>query len=246
VEKLIVVGYSSDNDPPLTRAATVERNERLLADLDETRFPGLLLQVEDHQATAEWQRRTASPARRVATVLAVWTENADELGPLEARSEEFWPDRAMCVVTETVPLWNAARNTSAVEPQPGVLLTSLLYRRPGMTSEQFAAHWRHVHQPMSLRIHPQHTYVRNLVTRWTEPADPPFDAICEEGFAAADDVLDPTRFYGADVNGATWKENAKTIGDDVRLFLDTADTTATIMREYRLREIRTNPTRNGD
>jgi hypothetical protein len=95
---------------------------------------------------------------------------------------------------------------------------------------------------MSLRIHPQHTYVRNLATRTAAPATAQFDAVCEEGFASIDDVLEPSRFYGADLTDATrdegWPPNAKTIGGDVLLFLDTDHTVATIMREYRLRDFR--------
>ena len=123
-------------------------------------------------------------------------------------------------------------------PQPGVLVTSLLHRAPSLSRDEFVAHWRDVHQPMSLRIHPQHTYVRNVVARVVEPASPQFDAVCEEGFASVDDVVDRSRFFGADVTGTTWRENATTIGDDIPLFLDVRRTEATITREYRLRDFR--------
>lgn len=231
----MVVGYTAGD--AATTADIDERNEHLLASLDAAAFPGLSLQLEDRDAADRWQRGRV-PARRVAASLAVWAEDGDDVGVITALVSQWWPDHAVCVVTETVPRWRTDRATSFTEPQPGVVVTSLLYRRTGMTPYEFAAHWRDVHQPMSLRIHPQHTYVRNLVTRACAPGRAAaFDAICEEGFASVDDVLDPSRFYGADPT-RPWKDNARTIGDDVPLFLDTERTVATIMREYRLRDFR--------
>jgi hypothetical protein len=237
VEKVMVVGYAAADTPAIAVADITALNERLLAGLDERTFPGLSLQVEDHGNTERWQRRTRPPARRVAASLAVWAEDGDDVGTVTAIFGEVWPDHSAGVVTETVTRWRTERATSATEPQPGVTVTSMLHRRPDMTFDAFVAHWRDVHQPMSLRIHPQRTYVRNLVTRAPEPAPPRFDAICEEGFASIDDVLEPARFFGADPT-APWKDNARTIGEDVPLFLDTEHTVATIMREYRLREFR--------
>jgi hypothetical protein len=233
----MVVGYAAADAPAIAVADITAFNERLLAGLDERLFPGLSLQVEDHENTQRWQRQTRPLARRVAVSLAGWAEDGDDVSPITAIIGEVWSNHSACVVTETVPRWRTDRATSATEAQPGVTVTSLLHRRPDITPVEFVTHWRDVHQPMSLRIHPQHTYVRNLVTRAAVAAPPPFDAICEEGFASVDDVLDPSRFFGADP-GAPWKDNARTIGDDVPLFLDTEHTVATIMREYRLREFR--------
>ena len=194
-------------------------------------------QLEDRAATDQWQRRTRPLAGRVAASLAVWAEDGDDASAITALVGEWWPDHTVCVVTETVPRWRTDRAVDLRHPQPGVTVTSLLHRRTDMTHVEFTAHWRDVHQPMSLRIHPQHTYVRNLVTRAGAPDAHTFDAICEEGFASIDDVLDPSRFFGADTS-RPWQDNARTIGDDVPRFLDTDHTVATIMREYRLREFR--------
>ena len=242
----MVVGYLAGDAPARDPSDVVALNQRLLRDLDGATYPGLSLQVEDHETTMRW-RRGRVPARRVAASLAVWTEDGDVVDEITAIVADVWTDFAVCAVTETVPRWRTDRATSATRPQPGVIVTSLLYRKPSMTHHEFYVHWRDVHQPMSLRIHPQHTYVRNLVTRTSAPADPQFDAprfdaVCEEGFAAVDDVLEPSRFYGADLTDARrdegWPPNAKTIGGDVLLFLDTDHTVATIMREYRLRDFR--------
>ena len=242
----MLVGYLAGDAPATDPSDVVALNQRLLRDLDGATYPGLSLQVEDHETNTRWQRGRV-PARRVAASLAVWTEDGDVVDEITAIVADAWTDFAVCAVTETVPRWRTDRATSATDPQPGVIVTSLLYRKPSMTHREFYVHWRDVHQPMSLRIHPQHTYVRNLVTRTPAPADPQFDAprfdaVCEEGFASVDDVLEPSRFYGADLTDARrdegWPPNAKTIGGDVLLFLDTDHTVATIMREYRLRDFR--------
>ena len=237
----MVVAHLAGDAPALDPQAIVSLNQRLLRELDPARYPGIALQVEELEATTRWQRGRVAD-RRFAASLAVWTEDGDVVDDITAIVDDVWADRSVCIATETVPRWRTDRATSATEPQPGVLVTSLLYRKASMTPHEFYAHWRDVHQPMSLRIHPQHTYVRNLVTRTITPATPQFDAIAEEGFVSVDDVLEPSHFYGAGLTDATreagWHDNAKTIGGDVLRFLDTDHTVAMIMREYRLRDFR--------
>lgn len=238
MEKVVFVAFADDDAPGLEPGSVISHTERLSTSLDAARYPELSLQVEDREATMRWQRRTEPMEGRLAAVLSTWTECADETGDVEAAVAQLSDDYAAYVVTEAVPRWNTDRSTSATEPVPGVIVTSLLGRAASMNRAEFEAHWQHVHQPMSLRIHPQWTYVRNLVARTLTPNAPDVDAVCEEGFAMVDDVLEPERFYGADVTNATWQQNAETIGDDVPLFLDMANTTSTIMREYRLRTFR--------
>jgi len=241
VEKVLVVAHLAGDAPAMDAHAIVALNQRLLRELDAVRYPGIALQVEDLEATTRWQRGRVAE-RRFAASLAVWAEDGDVVDEITAVVDDVWADRSVCIATETVPRWRTDRATSATEPQPGVLVTSLLYRKSSMTPHEFYVHWRDVHLPMSLRIHPQHTYVRNLVTRAVVAGTPQFDAIAEEGFGSVDDVLEPSHFYGADLTDDTrdegWPANAKTIGGDVVLFLDTDHTVATIMREYRLRDFR--------
>ena len=238
MEKVVLVAFASDGAPPLADDEVVRLNERLLDVLDPVRYPDLGLQVEDHEATLRWQRRERSLARRLRLSLSAWTECGDDVSELVAALGPLAEDHAAFVVTEAVPRWEADRTVSATEPRPGVTVTSLLCRNPAMTRDEFVAHWRDVHQPMSFRIHPQRTYVRNVVARTLTPETVPIDAVCEEGFTSLDDVLDPARFFGADTSGTTWKENAGVIGADVGLFLDTDHTTATIIRDHRLRSFR--------
>ena len=238
MEKIVLVAFATDDAPPLGVDDVRQLNEKILEVLDPVRYPDVGLQVEDHEATLRWQRRQRPLARRVALSLSAWTECGDDATELVEALGPAGVDNAAFVVTESVPRWDVDRTVSTGEPRPGVTVTSLLCRAPTMSHDAFVAHWRDVHQPMSLRIHPQRTYVRNVVARILTPDAPSVDAVCEEGFGSLEDVLDPSRFFGADLAGTTWEDNARVIGDDVRLFLDTSHTTATIMRDHPLRSFR--------
>jgi hypothetical protein len=238
VEKVIFAAFAPGGAPPASSTAAVECNNALVRVLHAERFPGLALQIEDHDITRSWQRGRPTPSQRVVACLSVWTSCSDEVGEAEAVFAEFFEDFAGYLVTEAVPRAASDHGTSLSASRPGVILTSLLYRARSMTHDEFVDYWQLVHQPMSLRIHPQRAYVRNVVARTLTSDAPGIDGVCEEGFASTADILDNSRFYGADVDITTWQQNRTTIGEDVPLFLDTARTTSTIMREYRLRAVR--------
>ena len=197
--------------------------------LDADRYPAVAVQVIDREASETWWGASPPPTR-LLVVLSAWVEcgdDADELVAVVAGScRGAGTSTAAVVVTETVPRWEAA---------PSAVLTALLHRRDGSTHDEFVDHWRDGHQPLSFRIHPQCTYVRNDVSRRVL-GESSFDAICDEGVRDVADVLDPARFYGAD--GGDWKANRRVIGADVPKFLDPA-TTASIMRETRIRDLPT-------
>lgn len=236
MEKVVVAAYASAEVPPLETAEIVTLNHRLLDELDAGVYPGLALQVEDFATTQRWMRRETAPPRRLAAVLALWTEAGDDIGEVTRLIGGIWPDHAVSVVTEAVPRWWTERTENAAEPQPGLVVTSALHRSPAMTHDEFVRHWVEVHQPISLRVHPQRTYVRNVVARVLVPADPQFDAVSEEGVASAEDILDPSRYFGADAG--TWEQNAALTRRDVQVFLDSRHNLTSVMYEYRLREIR--------
>jgi hypothetical protein len=235
VEKVIFAALERDESGSCDAAGLIEAAaERLGAE----RYPDVSVQVEDREANDRWRGDRPPPQCRAVATLAVWTECADDVGDVEKLISEVSPRYAGFVVTEAVPRWRAPRSASSAEPQPGVTVTSLLTRAPSLTGDQFLQHWYDVHMPMSLRIHPQWTYVRNVVSRVLTLGAPTVDAICEEGFPEVDDVLEPSRFYGADSPSTPWKQGRVEIGEDVPKFLDPAQTMTSIMREYRLRDFR--------
>jgi hypothetical protein len=223
MDKIVFVGF----DEP----GSARRPEGLvdeLVGLDRLRHPGIALQHQDREATEEL-RRGHLPEHHVVAMLSVWTTSADDPA-LHDVARRLAPRVAAYLVDETVPRWEAD------EPAPGaVTLTSLLHRPSSSSVQGFLDHWFDVHLPMSLRIHPQWTYVANVVSEALTPGAPAADAICEEGFRDVADVLDPTRFFGGD--GGDWRANRRTIGIDVPLFVDQVRSVSTIMREERLRPL---------
>jgi hypothetical protein len=223
VEKLVFVGF----DEPRSDRRPEDLAAELVA-LDHVRHPGIALQLEDRAATEEL-RRGHLPEHHVVAMLAVWTDSTDDPA-LHHIARRLAPRVAAYLVDETIPRWEAN------EPAAGaVTLTSLLHRPPSLSVQEFLDHWFEVHLPMSLRIHPQWTYVANVVSEALTPSAPAADAICEEGFRDVADVLDPTRFFGGD--GGDWRANRRTIGADVPLFVDQVRSVSTIMREERLRPL---------
>jgi EthD domain len=237
MQKVVFVGYRPGEAAALTASDVLRINTRLLDELDGDLFPGIVLQTEDYQTTEQWLRRREPPDRRVTALLALWTQPETDIGDAARLVSDIWPDHDNVVVAETVVRCQSGGQTSATTPRSGRTVVSLMFRSPTMTRDECVRHWVEVHQPMSLRIHPQHTYVRNVVLDDPTSTGPEFDAISQEGLASVEDILEPERFFGADVSTSTWRENAVTIGDDVKLFLDRKKTTATVMFEYRLRDV---------
>ena len=197
MEKVVLVAFAAEGATPLETEDVRTLNERLLRDLDAARYSDLSLQIEDHE--------TNDPVAAARTVPSPGESRCrSQSGPSTATS---WRAGG-CASRPLRPRWRAwSPRPSPVADGPDDhrhgaaarrTVTSLLYRMPTMTPHEFVAHWRDVHQPMSLRIHPQHTYVRNVVARALTRDPLAEDAVCEEGFASIDDVLEPARFYGAD------------------------------------------------
>ena len=235
MEKVLFIVFARGDQQPASLMTTDEIIGRS-TQLSVERYPDVSLQVEEREITDQWQRRDPG-AYRMHSVLSVWTECADDVRDVEQVVSAISSDYAGFVVTEAMPKGRAAGFVSSVDAQPGIKVTSLLCRASSLTRDEFLSHWYEVHMPMSLRIHPQWTYARNVISRTLTPGAPDGDAVCEEGFEHLNDVLDPERFYGAD-DGQTWVQNRATIGDDVVKFLDRSQSLTSIMREYRLRNFR--------
>ncbi len=199
--------------------------------LDPVRFSNVALSLLDHDASTRWWRDRI-PATRLGALLAVRGEQFDDLSELN-EVITGWNDYqwSACIVTESVPRWDRPTQPDPDRPQAGIVLTSLLHRAAHLSRAEFVDHWRDIHQPLSLRLHPQWSYVRNVV-ELPLAGSVDFDAVCEEGLAEVDDVLDPARFFGAD--GGDWTQNSRAIREDIPLFLDPTTTTSSLMREHHI------------
>jgi len=98
-------------------------------------------------------------------------------------------------VEESVPV-GYDRTWPDGTPTPGAGLLTLLRRNPRLAPDDFMREWFDRHTPMSLRIHPLWSYVRNVVAEPVVDWSPGFDGIVEEHFRRRGDLLNPARFFG--------------------------------------------------
>ena len=69
--------------------------------------------------------------------------------------------------------------TTPLGRTPGEKLIACLVRRPGMTRDAFAAHWRDRHAALALRHHATTRYVRNVVQERLTRTGADYDGIAE-------------------------------------------------------------------
>jgi len=231
VEKVIVVALAQGDVGPVDVGRLLDR----AGALDPDRYPSVSMQVEDADATDRWEWRRPPTAWRPLVTVAAWTDCADDVVDLAAVVADVTVRWAGYVVTEAVPRRGDRIEVPVGSARPGLTVTSMLKRAGSLDRDAFLRHWYEVHMPMSLRIHPQHTYVRNVVSRVLTPDAPSIDAICEEGLATVDDLLDPARFFGADPDEPDWTRSRALIGADVPQFLDPDGTLTSLMNEYPVR-----------
>src|SRR5262249_26312734 len=135
-------------------------------------------------------------------------------------------------VTESVPHWVVDLEGNG--PPDAVKAVTLMHPAPGTGRDDLLRHWLDVHMPMSLRLQPHWSYVRNVVVPSLYGETPAPVAIAEQGFAAPDEIVDAHRFYGA-LDDASLDANRSAILADVPKFLDTTTTTTYVTQEHVLR-----------
>jgi uncharacterized protein (TIGR02118 family) len=114
-------------------------------------------------------------------------------------------------VDEHVPLDRAGDQRGAA-PAWAVVQCSFVRRLPGLTREEFAAHWRDVHAPLVPVHHPGvGRYVQNVVVEGLTPDAPAVDGIAQLYFRTADDFR--ARYYDSEAGRAV-------VGADVATFID--------------------------
>ena len=136
------------------------------------------------------------------------------------------------LVTESVPRWRPAPPVGDVSA--GFQLLSLLHRPPAMSHDEFTDHWINSHLALSLAIHPQWTYVRNIVSEPLTEGAKAFDAVCEHGFERPEHLLDPRFFYGAGSDEEKLAKNRVIIAEDAVKFVDTQRSASQTTVEYAL------------
>jgi uncharacterized protein (TIGR02118 family) len=97
------------------------------------------------------------------------------------------------------------------ERSPVVKMIAAVKRRPGLTHDEFAAHWLERHVPLALEHHVGLVkYVTNIVDSRLSPDGEDFDGIAELHFASEEDLR--MRMYGSE-------EGRRAIEADIPRFL---------------------------
>lgn len=104
------------------------------------------------------------------------------------------------------------RTWGANEPSPGVKLLCSISSRPGMTHDDFLAHWRNNHGPLAVKHQPGFWhYVQNHIQEPLGEQTPFLDGIGALHFREASDIF--TGMYDSD-------EGQRLIVEDTERFLD--------------------------
>lgn len=149
--------------------------------------------------------------------LTVWVDRHEQTAdvvdhlPPAARTTPY-------LLTESVPMAWQSRDWPDGLPSPGVSLLTMFPRVPDVSPEDFLARWHGSHSALTFEIHPVQRYVRNSAVRRLGPG-PEADAVVTESFSV-EDLLDPSRFYGAGEPHLPWKDAVNRINEDLATFCD--------------------------
>jgi len=118
------------------------------------------------------------------------------------------------------------------EPSPGLVLLTLLKRKPGMSDEAFFGEWHGNHTPMAIEIHPLWSYIRNVVTAPLDTDAPGFDGIVEEHYREMRDIMNPARMFGGAFNMI---KNMVRVTVHCNSFLDYREIENYLLTEYHIK-----------
>ena len=243
MEKLLYLAFASPNVP-------VRDGDDVLAAACEVfgpaRYRGVTVQLPRADVEAarrrergvvlehvEGEREQRAGAReRLVAMVSLWLDCADDHTDADAFMSSLGDHVRGYSVAEAVPHWVVDDDGNG--PPDAVVAVTLMRPAPGTDGADLVRHWCEVHMPLSLRTHPQWSYIRNLVVRPLLPeADPPV-AIAEQGIPHPDDLVDGRRFYGG-FDDESYEANRAAILADVPRFLDPTTTETFVTQEHVLR-----------
>jgi hypothetical protein len=178
-------------------------------------------------------RLSIVPYRRDRLALiSIWDENPPEQAAARFRDCLVQAGAAAAYrVSESLPRaygrdWPDGADT------PGLGMLTLFRRKAGLSGEEFLRRWHQGHTPLALTVHPLWNYVRNVVEEPALQGSPPLDAIVEEQFRSAGELLNPIRLFG----GPLWMvPNMIRIGLDVKGFIELGTLENYLVRERWIR-----------
>ena len=186
--------------------------------------------VDEHVAAGEGIRvgRMDPPKSALVTF---WLEAAQDRGPLESLLANASGQVAGYLVVESRPQVFDPLDRSRGARVPGYNGVSCIEPKPGLTHEQFLAHWYDVHRQVAVETQSTFAYVRNEVVRPLTRDAPPWVAIVEESFPI-EALDDPLVFYDAGGSEERLRENRQRMIESCLAFLALDRVESHPMSEY--------------
>ena len=231
MEKVIFLVWGDGARPERDANFEKEVVEVVTRSLEASKARGGSVHVARQEIVSRWQQRTVPPAESLWCMTSVCLDDIIGREPHEGELRALGADRYdSYLVTESVPRWRPAPSNGQLSA--GIQLLSMLNRPDTMSHDQFTDYWINGHLPLSLTIHPQWTYVRNIITRSLSEGAKQFDAVCEHGFEESEHLIDPRYFYGAGSDPDKLTKNQAIIAKDAAVFVDRDRTAAQTTVEY--------------
>lgn len=226
MEKLAILRWRGPDDTPDTDAFLTAADRVCRAAHPATAY------VEHTGEAAAFRYGDDPDGLVLSSGLTVWVDQHEQSTEIVDQLPETGRTAAY-LLTESVPLEWASRDWVDGVRSPGVALLTAFPKIKEIDHETFYERWHGSHSRLTFEIHPVRRYMRNVVTRRLGDG-PVADAIVTEVFTA-EDLLDPSRFYGVSDPELSWQDAMGKINEDLVTFADmdrlqTAPTEEIILR----------------
>jgi hypothetical protein len=240
MEKLSYALWRGPDDPlaPVERALLDDVGPKLV----DAGAHGVRVLIEEPKGSILRVGAQAETGNLLCAAVSIWLDSLDERGPLEALLRDGTPAAEVhgWLVTESVPkAYGDARTWPDGERSPGLSMTTVFDKKPGLSDDDFYRIWHGEHTPLTFDIHPFWLYVRNAVVRPVTPNAPVIRCFVYEATPTVDDMLDFHRLFGSGGDNDKLRENITRVNNHMATFAETAGLQTTPMAEYILKTFST-------
>jgi hypothetical protein len=171
----------------------------------------------------------------LAGLVATWLDVYQDRDAIDAAlATGLLHDVHAYLVTESVPHDDASVPRPVGERAPGLTMTTIFDKKPGVDDAEFYRVWHEMHRRTTLELHPVYVYYRNEVVRALTPGAPALRGIVYEPTRTVEDMLDPHTFYGALGDDTALKANIDRVVSETTAFIDFTTIEVAPMHSYEL------------